>query len=43
MPFNQTGKRYVCKVCGTEIIVTRAGPNQKGPITCHGQPMEEKK
>jgi len=43
MPLNQTGKRYVCRVCGTEVIVTRAGANQKSPLSCHDQPMEEKK
>jgi desulfoferrodoxin-like iron-binding protein len=37
---NQIGKRYVCKKCGSEFIVTRAGD---GTVTCCGQPMELKK
>ena len=39
---NQTGKRYVCPVCGTEVVVTRAGTDQKEPLTCHDRPMEPK-
>jgi desulfoferrodoxin-like iron-binding protein len=34
------GKRYVCKKCGTEFIVTRAG---KGTLACCSQAMELKK
>lgn len=37
---NQIGKRYVCKKCGSEFIVTRTGD---GTLTCCGQPMELKK
>jgi len=37
---NQVGKRYVCKKCGAEFIVTRAG---KGTLYCCGKPMELKK
>jgi desulfoferrodoxin-like iron-binding protein len=37
---NQAGKRYICKNCGSEFIVTRAG---SGAIHCCGQPMEIKK
>ena len=37
---NQVGKRYVCKKCGAEFIVTRGG---NGTIHCCGQPMEQKK
>ena len=37
---NQVGKRYVCKKCGSEFIVTKAG---NGELSCHGQPMELKK
>jgi hypothetical protein len=37
---NQTGKRYVCKKCGAEYVVTRGG---NGTICCCGQPMELKK
>jgi len=33
---NQTGKKYICKKCGSEFIVTKAG---KGALTCCGQPM----
>ena len=36
---NQIGKRYVCKKCGSEFIVTRGGD---GTIVCCGQPMELK-
>ena len=37
---NEIGKRYVCKKCGSEFIVTRAG---KGMLVCCGQQMELKK
>jgi desulfoferrodoxin-like iron-binding protein len=37
---NEAGKRYICRKCGTEFIVTRAG---KGELKCCGQPMELKK
>lgn len=37
---NQTGKRYTCAKCGAEYIVTRGGD---GTLTCHDQPMEQKK
>ena len=37
---SEIGKRYVCKKCGTEVIVTRRG---KGDLKCCGQPMELKK
>ena len=37
---NQMGKRYVCKKCGSEFIVTRHG---EGTLICCGQPMELKK
>lgn len=36
---NIVGKRYVCRVCGSEFIVTKAGA---GCLTCHGQPVEMK-
>lgn len=32
----QVGKRYVCTVCGAELIVTKAGA---GTLRCDGQPM----
>ena len=35
----QVGKRYVCKKCGSEFVVTRAGT---GALQCCGQPMEIK-
>ena len=35
----QVGKRYVCKKCGSEFVVTRAGT---GTLQCCGQPMEIK-
>ena len=34
---NETGKRYVCSNCGSEMLVTRGGD---GAITCCGQPMQ---
>jgi desulfoferrodoxin-like iron-binding protein len=37
---NEVGKRYVCKKCGNEFIVTRGG---KGTLYWCGQPMEIKK
>ncbi len=33
---NQTGKRYACASCGSELLVTRPGT---GELTCCGQPM----
>jgi desulfoferrodoxin-like iron-binding protein len=33
---NQTGKRYICTVCGSEFIVTKGG---NGTVVCCGQPM----
>ena len=37
---NEIGKRYVCKKCNSEFIVTKAG---SGALVCCGQPMEIKK
>ncbi len=34
---NQLGKRYRCKVCGSEALCTKEGA---GAITCCDQPME---
>jgi desulfoferrodoxin-like iron-binding protein len=34
---NQTGKRYRCETCGTEVICVKAG---QGRVACHGQPMD---
>lgn len=36
----KVSQRYVCKKCGAEFIVTRAG---KGELQCCGQKMELKK
>ncbi|MBI2934921.1 MAG: desulforedoxin [Chloroflexi bacterium] len=33
---NQLGKRYRCEVCGTEILITKAG---EGKVTCDGKDM----
>jgi desulfoferrodoxin-like iron-binding protein len=37
---NQIGKKYVCKKCGSEFIVTKGG---SGMLSCCEQPMELKK
>jgi len=37
---NEIGKRYVCKKCGSEFLVTKPGP---GTLKCCGEPMEQKK
>jgi len=37
---NKAGKRYTCKKCNAEYIVTRGGDGQ---LKCCGQDMEEKK
>ncbi|MPZ14330.1 MAG: hypothetical protein GEU73_07880 [Chloroflexi bacterium] len=34
---NETGKRYVCPSCGSELLVTRGG---SGALACCGQPMQ---
>jgi hypothetical protein len=36
---NQVGKRYLCAVCGSEMIVTKAGADQQLPLICDGQVM----
>lgn len=38
----QTGKRYAGAVCGSELIVTKAGADQQQPLTCAGQVMQPK-
>ena len=43
MTQNESGKRYLCPVCGSEVIVTKSGKGQKAPLVCHGQPMALKK
>ena len=37
---NETGKRYVCALCGAEFIVTRGG---SGTLICCNQPMQLKR
>jgi hypothetical protein len=39
---NQVGKRYACTVCGSAFIVTKAGSDQRQPLSCHGQTMAPK-
>jgi desulfoferrodoxin-like iron-binding protein len=34
---SETGKRYVCSTCGSELLVTRGG---EGALNCCGQPMQ---
>ena len=36
---NEVGKRYFCKKCGSEYIVTRKG---KGTLHCCGKALESK-
>ncbi len=36
---NQTGKRYVCRQCGSEFIVTKGGD---GELACCEKPLELK-
>lgn len=36
---NQLGRRYVCEVCGTEVLCTKAG---EGSIYCCGKEMQIK-
>lgn len=36
---NETGKRYTCTTCGSEMIVTKGG---EGSIMCCGKPMVKK-
>ena len=37
---NQAGKRYICRKCRVEFIVTRGG---EGKLVCCGAHMEIKK
>ncbi|MBI2867256.1 MAG: desulfoferrodoxin [Chloroflexi bacterium] len=34
---NQLGRRYVCNVCGTQVLCTKAG---SGTVFCHEKEME---
>ena len=36
---NETGKRYLCKKCNSEFVVTRGAD---GSIACCGEPMSKK-
>lgn len=36
---NEVGKKYVCKKCGAEFVVTKGG---KGLLKCCGEPMKTK-
>ncbi|MDE3077357.1 MAG: hypothetical protein KGJ86_18220 [Chloroflexota bacterium] len=36
---NQVGKRHVCAICGSEMLVTRGG---EGRLACCDQPMQLK-
>tara|TARA_B100000749_G_C18019508_1_gene298649 strand:- start:37 stop:210 length:174 start_codon:yes stop_codon:yes gene_type:complete len=36
---NESGKRYFCKVCSSEFIVTTAGD---GSMSCCGEQVEKK-
>lgn len=36
----QTGKRYLCRECGAEFIVTKGGD---GELKCGDAPLEQKK
>jgi desulfoferrodoxin-like iron-binding protein len=35
----EEGKKYVCQICGQEVIVTKSGV---GTLVCCDQPMERK-
>lgn len=37
----QTGKRYNCEQCGTQVLVTKPSPD--GELTCCGTAMELQK
>jgi len=37
MPVKKEGEKYLCNVCGNEVVVTKAGGGQ---LVCCGQPME---
>jgi hypothetical protein len=39
---NKIGKRYICAVCGSEFIVTKASAQQVRPLSCDGQIMQLK-
>ncbi|MQF48597.1 hypothetical protein FIM08_01645 [SAR202 cluster bacterium AC-647-N09_OGT_505m] len=36
---NETGKRYACKNCSSEFIVTTGGD---GEMSCCGEPIQRK-
>ena len=37
---SETGKRYVCALCGAEFIATKGGT---GTLTCCNQPIQIKR
>lgn len=37
---SEVGKRYICKTCNSEMIVTKKG---EGTLSCCQNPMELKK
>ncbi len=38
MKVENVGEKYVCKLCGNEVTVTKAGG---GELVCCGEPMEK--
>ena len=38
MAVKRVGEKYVCNICGNEVIVTKAGG---GTLVCCGQDMEK--
>lgn len=37
MAVKKAGEKYLCGICGNEVVVTKAGGGQ---LVCCGQPME---
>lgn len=37
MAVKKAGEKYLCRICGNEVVVTKAGGGQ---LVCCGQPME---
>ena len=38
MAVQKVGEKYICKVCGNEVTVTKVGG---GELVCCGRPMEK--
>jgi len=38
MAVKNTGEKYLCGVCGNEVVVTKVGG---GELVCCGKPMEK--